>query len=110
MSNNANPINLILSIIKEEIDKAINSNPPYFIGQIKSPLPNLEISWGDLTLYKQQLKIDKTLLDRHNISINCTNGSINHNLTDILKIGDEVIMLRNNDEFIIISKVVSINE
>lgn len=110
MSDNANPINIILSIIREEIEELINSNPPYYIGKIKSPLPNLEVSWGDAILYKQQLKIDKALLDRHNVAISCSSGNITHNLTDKLNVGDEVIMLRNGNEFTIISKVVSLND
>ena len=57
---------------------------------------------------KNNLLIDKSLLDRHNYSVSCSNGSITHNLKDKLSVGDKVVMLRDNNKFIIISKVVSI--
>lgn len=106
MSNNVDPFNGFLMMIREEIERMIPQY--YYIGKIKTPLPNLEVELGDMPLYKQQLEIDKTLLDRHNFSVSCSNGSINHNLNDTLNVGDKVIMLRNNEKFIIISKVVSI--
>lgn len=102
----SNPFNKLIEAIREE-GKFYNE-PPFFIGKIKSTLPNLEILWGNQTIVKEQILIDKTLLDRHNVVIQCSNGSINHNLNDALSIGDIVIMLKNNDKFIIISKVVSI--
>lgn len=106
MSNNVDPFNGFLMMIREEIERMIPQS--YYIGKIKSPLPNLEVELGDMPLYKQQLEIDKTLLDRHNFSVSCSNGSVNHNLNDILNVGDKVIMIRNNEKFIIMSKVVSI--
>lgn len=106
MSNNVDPFNGFLMMIREEIERMIPL--PYYIGKIKSPLPNLEVELGGMPLYKQQLEIDKTLLDRHNFSVSCSSGSVSHNLNDTLNVGDKVIMLRNNEKFIIISKVVSI--
>lgn len=104
--SNVDPFNGFLMMIRDEIEKMIPQT--HYIGKIKSPLPNLEVELGDMPLYKQQLEIDKTLLDRHNFSISCSNGSVNHNLNDTLNVGDKVIMIRSEDKFIIISKVVSI--
>lgn len=104
--SNIDPFNNFLLMIRQEVENLIP--PSYYIGKIKSPLPNLEVELGDMPLYKQQLEIDKTLLDRHNFSVSCSNGSITHNLNDTLNTGDKVIMLKDREKFIIISKVVSI--
>lgn len=102
----ADPFNRILETIREE--GRFYNEPPFFIGTIKSSFPNLEILWANRPIHKSQILIDKTLLDRHNVSISCSNGTVSHNLKDTLNVGDTVIMLRNGDKFIIISKVVSI--
>lgn len=105
-NNNIDPFSGLLLAIREEVLSLIQ--PSYHIGKIKSELPNLIVELGDMPLYKQQLEIDKTLLDRHNFSVSCSQGSVTHNLNDKLSVGDKVIMLKNGDKFIIISKVVSI--
>lgn len=102
----SDPFGKLIKAIREE-GKFYNE-PSFFIGKIKSPLPNLEILWGNQTIVKEQMLIDKTLLDRHNYSAECSEGSIDRNLKDTLSIGDTVVMLFNGDKFIIISKVVSI--
>ena len=96
----SNPFNKLIEAIREE--GRFYNEPSFFVGKIKSPLPNLEVLWGN------QILIDKALLDRHNYSVECSEGSITHDLKDTLSIGDEVVMFISDNKFIIISKVVSI--
>lgn len=102
----ANAWNEILETMREE-GKFYNE-PSFFIGKIIEPLPNIKIRLSDMDLVKSQLLIDKTLLDRHNFSVSCSEGSISHNLNDRLNVGDKVVLIFDEDKFIIISKVVSI--
>lgn len=84
------------------------SQVPFFIGKVTSGLPNLEVQVEGLVLDKQSLLVDKGIIDRNNATISCSAGSVTHNLKDVLKAGDKVILLRINDTFVVISKVVSI--
>ncbi len=61
----------------------------FFIAKVISPLPNLKIQLNDLTLDKDDFLIS-------------------YGLKDILNINDKVVLLRVDDKFIILSKVVSI--
>lgn len=61
----------------------------FFIAKIISPLPNLKIQLNDLTLDKDDFLIS-------------------YGLKDMLNINDKVVLLRVDDKFIILSKVVSI--
>ena len=79
----------LIDILREE-GKFYNE-PSFYFGKITSKLPNLKVALSDIELNKNNLLIDKVLLDRNDLSI-----------------GDKVIMLRDNNKFIIISKVVSL--
>ena len=61
----------------------------FFFFFLFSPLPNLKIQLNDLTLDKDDFLIS-------------------YGLKDILNINDKVVLLRIDDKFIILSKVVSI--
>ena len=80
----------------------------FFIAKIISPLPNLKIQLNDLTLDKDDFLISKNLLLSNNANITANECSIEHNLKDELKINDKVVLLRTDDKFIILDKVVSI--
>ena len=80
----------------------------FFIAKIISPLPNLKIQLNDLTLDKDDFLISKNLLLSNNANISASECSIEHNLKDELKVSDKVILLRIDDKFIILDKVVSI--
>ena len=80
----------------------------FFIAKIISPLPNLKIQLNDLTLDKDDFLISKNLLLSSNANISASECSIEHNLKDELKVNDKVVLLRIDDKFIILSKVVSI--
>lgn len=81
--------------------KATKVENPFRLGTVKSMLPNIEISLGDITLYKDDFLISSSL-------ITLNNASIEHNLKDILNIGDKVLLTRVEGTFILLEKVVSI--
>lgn len=64
-----------------------------FFAFVKTPFPNLTIITKDTILDKDDFLISKSLLDK----------SINE-----LSVGDKLLVLNINDEFIVIDKVVSI--
>ena len=73
----------------EIMGEATKIEASFFIAKIISPLPNLKIQLNDLTLDKDDFLIS-------------------YGLKDILNINDKVVLLRIDDKFIILSKVVSI--
>ena len=101
-----NPFSELINVLREE--GSFYNDPSFYFAKVTSELPNLKVMLNDMELNKNNLLIDKSLLDRHNYSVSCTEGSITHNLKDKLSIGDKVVMLRDNNKFIIISKVVSV--
>ena len=95
----------------------------FFIAKVTSPLPNLKVQLNDIELDKDNLLIDKWLKDRNEDLFTeyqshshggDTTGDGNHrhqikfNIQDILEVNDKVILLRIDDKFIILDKVVSI--
>ena len=103
--------------------EATNIEPSFFIAKVKAPLPDLEVQLNDIILDKEDLLIDKWLLDRNKELFTedeghshggDTTGDGNHrhqikfNIQDKLKANDKVILLRIDDKFIILDKVVSI--
>ena len=92
----------------EVMAEAAKVEASFFIAKIISPLPNLKIQLNDLTLDKDDFLISKNLLLSNNANITATDCSIEHNLKDELKANDKVILLRIDDKFIILDKVVSI--
>ena len=61
----------------------------FFIAKVVSPLTNLKVNLNDLVLDKDDFLIS-------------------YNLADNLSINDKVVLLRIDDKFIILDKVVSI--
>ena len=61
----------------------------FFIAKVISPLPNLKVNLNDLVLDKDDFLIS-------------------YNLAGNLSINDKVVLLRIDDKFIILDKVVSI--
>ena len=100
------PFNNLIDMFREE-GKFYNE-PSFYFAKVTSELTNLKVIINNMELDKNNLLIDKSLLDRHNYSITCSEGNINHNLKDKLSIGDKVVMLRDGNKFIIMSKVVRI--
>ena len=120
-----NPFNELISQIKDISRSNLTENKMFNIGIVISPLPDLVIQTSDIELDKDNLYIDKWLLDRHEETETYTEGLHTHDgdclglgshlhksrdYVDKLKAGDKVIMLREGDMFYIISKVVRINE
>ena len=95
----------------------------FFIAKVTSPLPNLKVKLNDIELDKDNLLIDKWLKDRNEDLFTeyqghshggDTTGDGNHrhqikyNIQDKLQVGDKVVLLKINDKFIVVSKVVKI--
>ena len=95
----------------------------FFIAKVISPLPDLKVQLNDIELDKDNLLIDKWLKDRNEDLFTEYQGhthggdttgdgshrhQIKYNVQDKLEVNDKVILLKINDKFIIMSKVVSI--
>ena len=92
----------------EIMGEATKIEASFFIAKVISPLPNLKVNLNDLVLDKDDFLISKSLLLSNNVNITANECSIEHNLKDELKVNDKVVLLRIDDKFIILSKVVSI--
>ena len=129
-----NPFNELINQIKDISKINMTENKHLNIGEVIQPLPNLKIKTSGIELDRDNLMIDKWLLDRHKETQTYTEGEHTHSggghstgegggdgthshsggghshkskdYVDKLKVGDKVIMLRENDMFYIISKVV----
>ena len=132
-----NPFNELISQIKDISRSNITENKLFNIGVVVSPLPDLIIKTSNIELDKDNLMIDKWLLDRHWESRTYTKGEHSHSggghatgegggdgththydgdhfheskdYVNKLNTGDRVVMLREGDMFYVISKVVSID-
>lgn len=82
--------------------------PPFKFGVIKSELPNLQIALDNIVLYKDDFLVSSSLITLNNASVTSDDTNIEHNLKDILNIGDKVLLTRVNGTFILLSKVVSL--
>ena len=132
-----NPFNELISQIKDISKSNITENKLFNIGVVVSPLPDLIIKTSNIELDRDNLMIDKWLLDRHWESKTYTKGEHSHSggghstgegggdgththyggdhfheskdYVNKLNVGDRVVMLREGDIFYVISKVVSID-
>lgn len=96
--------------------------PSFFIGKVKSPFPELEISLNDIVLDKDDLLVDKWIKDRneelfteyegHSHGDATGDGNHRHEIRekihDKLMVDDKVVLLRIEEKFIVLSKVVGI--
>ena len=120
-----NPFNELISQIKDISRNNLTENKIFNIGIVISPLPDLIVKTSGIELDKENLYVDKWLLDRHKESETYTSGIHTHDgecdgqgehmhmsedYVDQLKAGDRVVMLRDDDMFYILSKVVKIDE
>lgn len=92
----------------EIMGEATKIEASFFIAKVVSPLPNLKVNLNDLTLDKDDFLISKSLLLSNNANITANECSIEHNLRDTLNVNDKVVLLKVDDKFIILDKVVSI--
>ena len=132
-----NPFNELIGIVKDISKSNITENKLFNIGVVVSPLPDLIIKTSNIELDRDNLMIDKWLLDRHWESRTYTKGEHSHSggghstgegggdgththyggdhfheskdYVNKLNVGDRVVMLREGDIFYVISKVVSID-
>mgnify|MGYP004680637719 CR=1 FL=1 len=120
MSGN-DPFNQIINHIETISLNKMTENKKIFIGVVKNQLPNLIVEKSGINLDKDNLMIDKWLLDRNETMYTETathihggdttgDGEHKHNIKRPIKnklnIGDVVVMIREGDIFYIISKVV----
>lgn len=123
--NNSNPYNDFLGLMRDE-GKHYNPLTPLIgkITKIDDLLSDIEVVTHTMPLYKDDLLIDKWLLDRHiEVFEDFTEGSHTHGdatgnglhkhiikepLNDKLKVGDLVLLVPYEEKFVIISKVVSL--
>lgn len=109
--------------MKEASEEVLSKNTSFFIAKITKPLPNIELMLDDVPLDKDDLLIDKWIIDRNNDLFTETivhnhgrdttgDGEHKHQLKksmqDKLEVGDQVILLKINNRFALISKVVSL--
>ena len=73
-----NPFNELISQIKEISRSNITENKMFNIGVVVSPLPDLVVKTSNIELDKDNLMIDKWLLDRHWESKTYTAGEHEH--------------------------------
>ena len=114
-----NPFLELYSLMGE----ATKIDASFFIAKVVSPLPELKVNLNDIELDKEDLLIDKWILDRNEDLFTEYQGhshggdttgdgnhrhQIKHNVQDKLKVDDKVVLLRIGEKFIIISKVVSV--
>ncbi|MCR1756429.1 DUF2577 family protein [Clostridioides difficile] len=107
----ANPINEFIGIIREE-GKHYNE-PSFFIGEIKSKLPDLKIEVNNIILEKEDILIDSWMLDRQIETFNTeTNQEHQHKVKnpfiDTFEEDNMVIMFKIGDKFAVVSKLVSL--
>ena len=107
----------------EVMAEATKDEASFFIAKVISPLPDLKVQLNDIELDKDNLLIDKWLRDRNEDLFTETeghthggdttgNGEHKHQIKapihDKLQVDDKVVLLKINDKFIVLSKVVSI--
>lgn len=101
-------ISELLGLMRQEGAK--NIKPSFFIGVIVNGFPNIKVNLHGAVFEKDDLKMSKWLLDRENINIESTEGSISHNISDTLKYGDEVLLYKVVNKLIVLDKLVNLNE
>ena len=106
----------------EVMAEATKVEASFFIAKITSPLPDLKVQLNDIELDKDNLLIDKWLKDRNEDLFTEYQGhshgnatgdgnhrhQLKHNIQDKLENEDKVLLLKVNDKFLVLSKVVSI--
>ena len=107
----------------EVMAEATKIEASFFIAKVVSPLPNLKVKLNDIELDKDNLLIDKWLKDRNEDLFTETEGhahggdttgngehkhQIKEPIQDKLEIDDKILLLKVNDKFLVLSKVVSI--
>lgn len=104
MNDETNPYNSLFELLD---NKYKNREKEIFWGIVISEKP-LKIKTDDIVLDKNFLKFSEIYFNLLNkkYSITCSEGVITQNIYSTLKFGDEVLMLRNMDNFVIIDKVV----
>ncbi|EIS9525865.1 DUF2577 family protein [Clostridioides difficile] len=107
----ANPINEFIGIIREE--GKYHNQPSFFIGKIKSKLPDLKIEVNNIILETEDILIDSWILDRQIETFNTETSQqhkhqVKNPFIDAFEEDDTVIMFKIGDKFAVVSKLVSL--
>ncbi|MCU6106250.1 DUF2577 family protein [Clostridioides difficile] len=107
----ADPINEFIGIIRQE--GKFHNEPSFFIGKIKSKLPDLKIEINNIILEKEDILIDSWMIDRQLETFDTeTNQEHKHEVKnpfiDKFELDDTVIMFKISDKFAVVSKLVSL--
>lgn len=103
------PYSILIEEIRREAE--IVYTPLLFTGVVISPFPDLLIKTQSLEIDKDNLYIDKWLLDRDNTlntDIADQHSHSSDSYKDALKVGDRVVLFRQGDIFYILNKVVKL--
>lgn len=100
----SNPFNELYEIMGDSTKIA----PSFFIAKVSNPLPNLKIVMENTELDREDFLVSKNLIITNNANVSSDTCNISHNLKDELRVGDELLVIRVNDAYIILEKVVSI--
>ena len=107
----------------EVMAEATKVEASFFIAKVISSLPDLKVQLNDIVLDKDDLLIDKWIKDRNEDLFTEHQGhshggdttgdgnhrhQLKHNIQDKLENEDKVLLLKVNDKFLVLSKVVSI--
>lgn len=107
---NKNPYGELIGMFREEGN--FNNGSSFFIGSVVSEFPSIKIAASGVVLDKDDLLIDKWLYDSSNSvyteNTTCTTSHRHQVILDKLKVNDKVVLLKIDDKFVLLSKVVTI--
>lgn len=95
MSSLDNPFSSLIKIMREEGGQSISSS--FLFGKYKG---NKQVETNGITLYSDDLFIDKWLKDRETILID--------DIREPLNVGDSVLLANVGEKYVILCKVVSL--
>lgn len=105
----ANPYNNLIDIMRKE--GSHNYELPFYFAIVTSSYPDLKVKFDNTEVEKEMLLMDSFLLQRQKQITTESNSSHAHTintLKDLLRVGDRVILVRDGERFVILSKVVKL--
>lgn len=106
-----NPYNDLIEIFREEGNRLYE--PSFYFAEVTSSYPNLKVKFDNAELDRKMLLIDSFLLRQQKEILTEIDESETHThtiktLTNLIRKGDRVLLVRDKEKFVILSKVVSI--
>lgn len=107
---NKNPYGELIGMFREE--GGFNKETSFFIGDVVTGFPNIMVATQGILLDKEDLLIDKWLYDSNTTlyTENTTCDTTHKHEINLNKLAakDKVVLLKIEDKFILLSKVVAI--